>query len=223
MASRRQSVSKPQSKKRTASDAKAATKRRAAEDVRHKRAVKKIAAQRQEEELRAQAALAKRMLKTLQRIRDYDSTLASMRQLTYTRIEQVQYVSDSTNGAPYFVPNNTCCPGCETLLTDDEVAHGFYTDRPDDITTRCPHCNLRFVALGSVCANQRQMRHNFTWLCEDQTMAALATWYKAEKHGEEPLVVLQELVKEVPSIVWNLAKYRGANVLESLRVFISVQ
>ncbi len=217
MASRRQSVSKPQSKKRAASDArsKAATKKRAIESA------KKLAAERQEEEQRAQAALAKRMLKTLQRIRDYDSTLASIHQLTYTRIEQVQYVSNGT--PPVFIPNNTQCPGCETLLTDDEVAHGFYTDRPDDITTRCPHCNQRFVALGSVCANQRQMRHNFTWLCENQTMAALATWYKANKHGVQPIVVLQDLVKEVPSLVWNLAKYRGANVLESLRVFISVQ
>lgn len=219
MASRRQSVSKPKTQAQT----KAATKKRAAEVAQHRREVKRLAVQRQEEQLREQAALAKRMLETLQRIRDYDSVMASGRQLTYTRNEQVQYTSGMANGPTNFIPNNVVCPGCEFNLLDASVASGFYTDRPDDITTRCPKCGLRFVALGSVTANERQMRHNFTWLCEDQTMAALAIWYKADKHGSQPLVVLQELVKEAPSLVWNLAKYRGANVMESLRVFIAAQ
>lgn len=215
-ASRRRTVSV--SKPKTQAEIKAATKKRAAEVAQHKREVKRLAVQRQEEQI----ALAKRMLKTLQRIRDYDSMLASGRQLTYTRNEQVQYASGMAGGPTNFIPS-VVCPGCEAFLTDADVTAGFYTSRPDDITTRCPKCNLRFVALGSVTANNRQMRHNFAWLCEDQTMAALATWYKADKHGTQPLVVLQELVKEAPSLVWNLAKYRGANVMETLRVFISVQ
>jgi hypothetical protein len=87
-----------------------------------------------------------------------------------------------------YKPKNYC-PSCNKDLTLAQILNGYAPGEPENLQTRCPYCESKFVA------NLVSNYINLIWYCPDQTLYAL--------EGKQNLTPAQILA-------WNPSVYHSA-------------
>lgn len=100
------------------------------------------------------------------------------------------------------------CPKCDYQLKGNYVHVGF-SPHWDDISTKCPACDVRFVPTFTVGGHSMRDCLSFTWLFRNQTYTAWERFLASYKDfiKGDPTHIIDVLLYSDPCLAWNIMEW----------------